>query len=297
MIKINCKMGLDLGTLKYFSLVSMLILMSVSGCISQPSKPIVTSGPPSTTTNPTPKLPVVTALPTETPIAPTQVPTSAALVETTVTLTIPTTTTTLPSIQKPSGPAEYRLTFKTTWSNNTHPKDFPDNPHFSGLIGAAHKPNIRLWMEGELATPGIEAMAEDGVKPPFDIEIESLIAGGGACANISGGGVSPSPGMRTVDFAITPECTFVSVVSMIAPSPDWFVGVTGLDLNDNGAWIDEIEVDLPPYDAGTDLGSTYTSPDEPAEKPVEIRMIDYEPLLVDGNVPPMGTFTFTRLDS
>jgi len=140
-------------------------------------------------------------------------------------------------------------------------------------------------------------MAQDGEKSPLDIEIDSLIAGGGACANISGGGVSPSPGLRTLEFTITPECTFVSVVSMIAPSPDWFVGVSALDLNDDGEWTDEVVISLQPFDSGTDLGSTYASPDENAENPIPIHKIDYPPLTVDGIVPQMGTFTFTRLDS
>ncbi|MFV2041069.1 MAG: spondin domain-containing protein [Candidatus Hydrothermarchaeales archaeon] len=262
--------GVFLGLLM---LIFMLVILS--GCISSPQ-----SAPT------TPSVPLTSLLPD-----------AAAPVEMTVTTTIPATTTTLQLIQKPSGPAEYRLTFKTTWSNLTHPTDFPENPHFSGLIGATHKPGVRLWKEGELATKGIEAMAEDGVKPPLSLEIDSLIASGGACTNISGGGVSPSPGIRTLDFTITPECTYVSVVSMIAPSPDWFVGVSDLDLNDNGEWADKIVVELPPYDAGTDLGPTYTSPDEDAENPVAIRKIDYEPLLVDGTVAPMGTFTFMRLDS
>ncbi len=298
MSKINCKLGLDFGTLKYFSLILMLILMSLSGCISQPTEPIVTL-PPTTTTNQFPTLTTVTAAPNETPVTSTFAPTTVATVETTVTTTKPTTTTTtLPPIQKPSEPAQYRLAFKTTWSKITHPQDFPENPHFSGLIGATHKQGVRLWNEGELATPGIEAVAEDGVKGPLDMEIDTLIAGGGACANISGGGVSPSPGMRTVDFTISPDCTYVSLVSMIAPSPDWFVGVSGVDLNDNGEWVDEVVVELLPYDAGTDLGSTYASPDEPAENPIPIHEIDYPPLTVDGaTVPPMGAFTFTRLDT
>jgi hypothetical protein len=292
----NCKWDLNFGVVKHFSLVLLLILVGVSGCISQPSEPTVTSVASSTTTNPPPTLPKVTASPTETLTTPTPTPTTEALVETTVT-SLPHTTTTLAPIQKPSGPAQYRLTFKTTWSNITHPTDFPENPHFSGLIGATHKQGVRLWVEGELATPGIETVAEDGLKGPLDTEIEALITSGGACANISGGGVSPSPGMRILDFTISPDCTYVSVVSMIAPSPDWFVGVSGISLSEYGEWIDEVVVELPPLDAGTDLGPTYTSPNEPAESPVAIHRIDYEPLLVNGVVPPMGTFTFTQLDS
>ena len=46
----------------------------------------------------------------------------------------------------------------------------------------------------------------------------------------------------------------------IVPSPDWFVGVDSLDLCDGGSWREQVAVDLYPYDAGTDSGFTFSSP-------------------------------------
>lgn len=44
----------------------------------------------------------------------------------------------------------------------------------------------------------------------------------------------------------------------IGPSPDWVVGVNGLNLClKNCTWIENLTVDLYPYDAGTDSGITY----------------------------------------
>ncbi|MFL7794766.1 MAG: spondin domain-containing protein, partial [Anaerolineae bacterium] len=87
----------------------------------------------------------------------------------------------------------------------------------------------------------------------------------------------------------------VSVVTMIAPSPDWFVGVSALNLLEDGVWVDEKVVELFPYDAGTDSGVSYTSPDLPTASPEGIFMIEGGPLLVGDSVIPLGTFTFTRL--
>ena len=196
----------------------------------------------------------------------------------------------------PVGPAQYRLTFEATWSAATHPADFPPNPHFSGLIGAAHRLDVRLWQVGDLASPGIKNMAETGAKSPLDGEIDALIAAGDACIQISGGGVNPSPGVVAVTFEVSEDCPAVSVVTMIAPSPDWFVGVSALSLLEDGAWVDEKVVELFPYDAGTDSGASYTSPNLPTASPEGIFTIEGGPLLVDGSVPPLGTFTFTRLD-
>jgi len=266
-------------------LVASLILVVMSGCVMPSTPPATASIPTSTvadtsTSEPaaTPTLPATTIAPTETAATPT--PPAATMV--------PTETST------PS--AQYQLTFEATWSAGTHPIDFPPNPHFSDLIGATHSAAAHLWEEGGTATPGIENMAETGAKSPLDSEIDSLIGGGSACAKISGGGINPSPGVVTVTFIATQDCPLVSVVSMIAPSPDWFVGVTGLSLYEDGKWVEQKAVELYPYDAGTDSGSNYTSPDVPTGSPEAIHRIEAEPLLLEGTVPPLGTFTFTRLD-
>ena len=82
---------------------------------------------------------------------------------------------------------------------------------------------------------------------------------------------------------------------MIAPSPDWFVGITGMSLYGDEGWIEERVVDLYPYDAGTDSGTSYTSPNEPTEVREGIYLIEADPLLVEGQVPPLGVFRFSRL--
>jgi hypothetical protein len=150
---------------------------------------------------------------------------------------------------------------------------------------------------GQTASPGIKNMAETGSKSPLDAEIDALIAAGSACVAISGEGVNPSPGTVTVVFEVSLDCSVVSVVTMIAPSPDWFVGVSGLSLLEDGGWVDQKTVELYPYDAGTDSGASYTSPDLATTDPEPIYRIEADPLLADGQVPPLGTFTFTRLDN
>jgi spondin-1 len=61
---------------------------------------------------------------------------------------------------------------------------------------------------------------------------------------------------------------------MIYPSPDWFVGVSGLELClANGSWVEQKILNLYPYDAGTDSGPTYISPDQPTIPKEAIRRI------------------------
>jgi hypothetical protein len=205
-------------------------------------------------------------------------------------------TATIAPTEVPEEAARYLLTFEATWSAETHPTEFPPNPHFSGLIGATHGGSVGLWEEGEAATPGIKNMAETGGKSPLDREIETLIAEGGACATISGGGIGVSPGAVAVEFTATLECPLVTVVSMIAPSPDWFVGVSGLSLLGDEGWVEERVVELVPYDAGTDSGLSYRSPNDPKEEPEGIFEIEGGPLVVGDEVPSLGRFWFARLD-
>ena len=81
---------------------------------------------------------------------------------------------------------------------------------------------------------------------------------------------------------------------MVAPSPDWFVGVSGLQMIENGDSADEIVVVLRPHDAGTDSGTTYRSVNQATVPPVPISLITGPPFIVGSSVPAVGTFTFTR---
>lgn len=189
--------------------------------------------------------------------------------------------------------AEYTVTFVATWSAQTHPVDFPPSAHFSGLIGGTHNGAVSFWDPGQLATPGIEDMAELGEKSTLQSEIQVAINAATAGAVISGGGISPSPGSVSQPFTIDQAYPLVTVVSMVAPSPDWFVGVHGLPLYENGDWVNEKSVQLLPYDAGTDDGTTYSSPNQETSPHQPIALITSLPA---GNGVPFGTMTFTRTD-
>lgn len=190
--------------------------------------------------------------------------------------------------------ATYTLTFQSVWSAQTHPEGFPSNPHFSGLIGATHRATVSFWDPESLASPGIQAMAELGRKSPLDEEVQAAIDSGDAARIISGGEIALSPGSVEVEFTMDPGYPLVTVVSMIAPSPDWFVGVRGLSLCAGGEWVDSLTVNLYAYDAGTDSGDDYTSLNQPTVPPEPIFRIEERPFLVNAQIPILGTFRFVR---
>jgi len=195
-----------------------------------------------------------------------------------------------PPPSPPAATASYRVTFDAVWSAATHP--VPANPHFSRLIGGTHDDQVGVWGEGFTASRGIEAMAEQGATSPLDSEVESLIAGGHGEFVLRGDAIGRSPGTTALEFAVSLEKPLVSLVSMVAPSPDWFVGVTSLSLLEGGQWVEEKVVDLYPWDAGTDDGTDFASPDADTRPRQPISAIDSAPL---GGTTALGTFTFRRI--
>lgn len=202
-----------------------------------------------------------------------------------------------PSASNQSGSAMYSATFEATWSNETHPHaNFPASAHFSSLIGATHNADSTFWQAGALASEGIERMAETGGTSTLRNEVEAQIALNNALAVLSGGSVPVSPGSATIDsFEVNQSFPLVTLVTMIAPSPDWFVGVSNLSLlDDQGEWVASQVVTLYPYDSGTDSGPDYTSSNEDTIPQEAIARIKGE---FPFSEQPLGTFTFTRLDA
>ena len=153
--------------------------------------------------------------------------------------------------------ATYRLTFKATWSSDTHAKNFPTNPHFSPLIGGLHNNKTTIWERGKIASTSVEIMAETGATSAM---ISAMKDDKNIDVTIKGSLLSPSPKSKSITFKVNKSHPYLSIVSMLAPSPDWFIGVNSLNLMDeNNKWITEKIIDLKLYDAGTDSGVSFSS--------------------------------------
>jgi hypothetical protein len=187
--------------------------------------------------------------------------------------------------------AHYTVTLDVTWSNTTHPTDFPPGAHFSGLVGGTHDATVSFWNTGELASLGIKRMAEWGSQADLLAEVQDAINSGQAETTIADDPLWTVPGTTSIDIALTEMFPLVTLVAMVAPSPDWFVGVRNLDLQPGGVWAEEIVVELFPFDAGTDSGPTYTSPDQVTAPPELIAAIEGYPFSPG---VPLGTLTFTK---
>ena len=185
--------------------------------------------------------------------------------------------------------ATYDVVFEATWSQSNHPGAFVSTAHFSPLIGGVHTDELDIWGPGQFATNGVEVMAETGSPTPLQTEITAAINAGTAREVILGGSVAVSPGQASAGFTVTDEYPLVSLVTMIAPSPDWFIGVHDLSLLGPDGWVEELTVDLFAYDSGTDSGPGLTSPNQNTNP--------QEPIALLGGFfgsEPLGTFRFER---
>ena len=143
-----------------------------------------------------------------------------------------------------------------SWTTESTPGGVVSSAHFTTLIGAVHNSNVTFWQSGGMASRGIEIMAETGVTSTLRSEIQasahvhSVIQQG-----VSFGGT----GTAAFDLDVPDDHPLITLTSMIGPSPDWFVGISGLSLIDGqGDWRSTVQVNLYPYDAGTEDGTEFS---------------------------------------
>ena len=151
--------------------------------------------------------------------------------------------------------ATYTMTFEGLWTaDDITDTSLPGSAHFTQVIGATHNSDTTIWASGGVASAGVEDVAELGFVGTLVSEI-GRNANAGAIVRAGSSNNAPT-GTVTGTFTATATHPLVSVLSMIAPSPDWFVGVSNLNLYDNG-WRNRA-VELYPYDAGTEGGSGWS---------------------------------------
>lgn len=153
--------------------------------------------------------------------------------------------------------ARYTVTLENLWGVEDFPQGFPDDAHLSLVGGATHNSAVSFWELGELASRGIEDMAEAGL---IDIllldEVVPAIENGTADSMVkvreyTDAKIDGVPGTRIFEISMQADWSLISMVTMLGPSPDWFVGVSGLSLREDGNWVTQLIIDLPLYDAGT----------------------------------------------
>jgi hypothetical protein len=199
-----------------------------------------------------------------------------------------------------AGPVKYRVEFTPLWTKESFPFEYPDDslihkPHFSGLIGTAHNADLHLFMEGQMPTPGLERLSEEGKHDPLSTEINDAIAAGKALALTESDPLKDFSQTAKAEVMVDDAHPMVSLVAMIAPSPDWFAGVSGVNLMENGSWVSSKTVDVQAWDSGGDDGTTYLADDKDNDPKKPTSLNNSRHFQKDGKSMPVARITFTRI--
>ena len=171
--------------------------------------------------------------------------------------------------------ATYDLTVEVMWDQSDHEEWaelFEDivNPHFSHLGGGTHNSSLSIWAPGESVAPGsgMELMQETGwidIPDPTIVDLSSEfdahIASGKSWSKLNWPQAFAAGSTTDLTFDVSSTHPLVTIMTMIGPSPDWFVGVSGLDLSrparsvgSTSGWSDSVVVDLFAYNGGSEDG-------------------------------------------
>jgi spondin N/type IX secretion system substrate protein len=164
-----------------------------------------------------------------------------------------------PTLNYSQSTATYDITFTSVWNSTDH-GTLPGGAHWSPLVGANHNGNVTFLQMDQNATPGIENVSELGDNGVFNTEVNTSITNGNTEQYINGNDLGTATGTININgLEVDESFPLLTLVSMIAPSPDWMIAISGINLRNTNSWKSSITLDLFPYDAGTDNGMNYTS--------------------------------------
>lgn len=118
--------------------------------------------------------------------------------------------------------------------------------YFTPLLVSAHDRHTHIFQPGMAATPHLQAMAEGGDLTGLVIDLEST----GANNVVNPAGDLLAPGVTTTaQLEVNRQNRYLSIVAMLLPTNDGFVGLDALPVPANGK---SHTYYLNAYDAGTE---------------------------------------------
>ena len=158
--------------------------------------------------------------------------------------------------------ATYSIRIEGSWTTSVSPGGLPGGAHFTTFVGGIHNDQVTFLAPGGSATAGVESMAEIGGTSTLVSEVNARRPNADRAITLGQPGISSSRTHNNVTF--TSDHPRITLTSMIAPSPDWFVGVSGRSLLDSsGNWLSSLTVNLYPWDAGTENGTEFSLSNPP----------------------------------
>ena len=191
--------------------------------------------------------------------------------------------------------ARYRLDIQIIWRATTHPHEFPRSAHLSRFVAASHTARYVMFGDGRTASSGLELVAENGRPDILMAELAEAMRRRRVFKVAVAPGLRPLPARTSLIIEVDPRRSRVSFVTMIAPSPDWFTGVAGVNLRRGGKWMSRVTVPLWAWDAGTDSGATFTARNQDTQPRQSVRLLATPHFLSAKGLLAVGKVTFVKL--
>lgn len=119
---------------------------------------------------------------------------------------------------------------------------------FTPVLLATHSPSVRLFAPGTTASSQLQAIAEEGDTTTMAALLRGMTAD--VREVVVAAGLQTPAVSATFQIAAGGTSTRISIVSMLIPTNDAFVGLSGLMLPTT---FDPVVVDLLAYDSGTEI--------------------------------------------
>ena len=207
-----------------------------------------------------------------------------------------------------SSAAQYRLRLDLTW-DDTHPGGYPAGAHLSHLGIITHDAATSFWTVGTQASPGIAHMAVTGcIDWPCTSYAQFPSSLGDEVTPLIGSGVDnfvvvrqgfAAPGVYDILFDVSAPFPYLTFVTMIGPSPDWFVGVSGLNLRPGGAWLNSTVSPFTIYDAGIKSTKAFIfdplGPNSNPQEPIHLLSSETDPHPLSSST--VGNYELTLIDA
>ncbi len=190
--------------------------------------------------------------------------------------------------------ARYRVTVAMNWAGDAGGMH-PDMPHWSRLIAVAHTSRYALIEDGQTASSGLALVATNGRVSVLEAELAEARRRGRAGMPVVLPGIADGVGRFEFEIDLTERHARVSFATMLAPSPDWFSGVSGADLRGGGDWKDIAVLPLWVWDAGADSGLDFEGPNIDTQPRQSVRLLTHTAFLRPDGLDPIGTVTFERI--
>ena len=149
----------------------------------------------------------------------------------------------------------------------------PADATFASVAFATHESTVSYFNAGEAASAGLKAFAETGSTELLVEEFAAQTNGANVYPTKKNGGTFPQGATAAQKFGSHRASRgedHLTFVASLSESPDWFVGARNIELRPGGVWIEELEVDLFAWDAGTDSGPDWDSADSATDPPASV---------------------------